>query len=569
MGLMAEFRSSLENPQSPLSFPAEWLLDIFNGGRTDSGLRVSEMTALQVTTVFACVKLVSAAIGFLPFQPYEIMMAKDGRRAKRLAHDHDLYDLVRWEPNPEMTSFTMRQAMQAHALLWGNAYAELQRDNGNRVVAIWPRNPSRTRPYRVNNQLVYKTTDGMSEVSSPDGLNEGNSPERTIDAEDMIHIPGLALDGRLGQDTVWLARQAIGLALATEKFGAKFFGNGANPLGVLTHPSKLTPEAREQAKRSWQEAYGGENQLRTALLEQGITWTKTSVSPDEAQFLETRKLQIAEVCRVFGVPPHMVADTERTNRANTEQIGLEFVTFTLGPWLEAWQQEFRRKLFPSRSGVGRPQKKYCFLFETRALTMPDAQSRQAYYNSGKQWGWLSTNDINELEGRNPVDDPSADAYWMPVNMQEMGAEEEQDADDGANGGAPPAKQDKTAQRFTRSYLPLFTDAIGRILTRSKPDSDAFRKAFCPVLEAIAQRLSEMAAAEFRCEQPDLAGSRFMLDYIDGMKVRSEQWRAENIRLFAEPELNRAVKALLIEVYRSAGTARAKQLAAAQPELQEA
>lgn len=572
MPLLAEFRSSLENPETPLSFPAEWLLDIFNGGRTDSGLRVSEMTALQVTTAFACCVLVSSAVGFLPFQPYERISAKDGRRGKRLAEEHPYYDLVSCEPNPEMTSITMRKTMQAHALLWGNAYAELQRDASNRVVAIWPRNPARTRPYRINNKLVYKTTEGMSEVSSPDGLNEGNAPERVIDSGDMVHIPGLALDGRLGQSAIYLSRQAVGLALATEKFGAKFFGNGAHGSGILTHPGRLTAEAREQAKRSFQEAQGGENQLRTLLLEQGISFTPLTVAPDNAQFLETRKFQVAEVCRIFGVPPHMIADTEKQNRANVEQIGLEFVTFTLGPWLEAWQQEFKRKLFPASSGAGRPQKKFFLLFETRKLTMPDAQSRQMYYNSGKQWGWLSTNDINELEGRNPVDDPAADALWMPINMEEMGAE-----DDPADGGdaqdQPPAgkqkTQDKTAQRFARSYLRLFTDAIGRVLSRPKPTSEEFRRAFLPVLGTVGERLSEMAAVEFRCDPPEIAQSKFLADYVEGLRGRAEQWRAENIHLFAEGELNRAVKALLIEVYRQAGTARAKQLAAAQPEIQEA
>src|SRR5579864_8429049 len=180
MGLISETRTSLENPQTPLSYPAEWLLDIFNGGRTDSGIRVSEMVALQAATVFACVDLISGALGFLDLRVYERQFAQDKRVSKRVAYEHDLFDLLHVEPNEEMSAFTFRRTLQCHALLWGNLYAEIQRDNGNRLVALWPPNPSRCRPVRLTKdviirsekiaagQLAYKTTEGMEEVSLPD-----------------------------------------------------------------------------------------------------------------------------------------------------------------------------------------------------------------------------------------------------------------------------------------------------------------------------------------------------------------------------------------------------------------
>jgi hypothetical protein len=210
MGLIAQLRTSLENPSTPLSYPAEWLLDIFNGGRTDTGIRVSEKTALQVTTIFACVQLISGAVGSPDLNVYERIFAENKRAGKRIAYEHSLFDLLENEPNDEMSSFTFRTTLQAHALLWGNLYAEIQRDNGNRILAIWPRNPSRTRPFRLmtdmviqgerlpKGSLVYKTTEGAREVAvNPESPNDGGS-ERVILKEDMIHIPGLALDGRLG-----------------------------------------------------------------------------------------------------------------------------------------------------------------------------------------------------------------------------------------------------------------------------------------------------------------------------------------------------------------------------------
>jgi HK97 family phage portal protein len=579
MGLLRQFRSSLENPSTPLSYPAEWLLDIFNGGRTDSGIRVSEMTALQVSTVFACVQLISGAIGALDLNVYERLTVGTAKRlGKRLAFDHDLFDLLQSEPNDEMTSFSFRKTLQAHALLWGNCYAEIQRDGANRIVALWPRNPARIRPYRLTDALtingetvprgglVYKTSEGTQTASvDPTAPPYNDGPERTILKEDMLHIPGLALDGRVGQSVIQLARQVVGLALATEKFGSKFFGNGARPYGVYSHPASLKAPALENLKRSLQEAYGGENAQRPMILEEGMSWKETSTKPNEGQFLETRQFQKSEICSVFLVPPHMIGDTEKTNRANTEEIGIEFVTFTLSPHTKAWQQELRRKLFPQ---VGRSANKFFAMFDTRPLTMPDAESRRNFYASGKQWGYLNTNMIAEMEHFNPVDHPSAEAFWMPINMQNM----EQAFDEPAQGPGPAnpapaakgkdAEPDKLGKRYIRAYSKLFRDAFGRIVSRSWADSDAFSRAFRPVLETLGEDLYRLAADELGTEgESGLAESRFLADYIEAMRLRFPEWKSANgdSEKLAERELARAVKAISIEVYRIAGTQRAKSL----------
>lgn len=341
-------RSSLENPQTPLSYPAEWLIDAFTGGRSDSGMRVSPMTALQVSTVYACVMRIASSVATLPLNVYEHINAKDLRAGKRLAVEHDIFDMLHSAPNDEMTSRTMRMTTQAHMLLWGNGFAEIQRDNGGRPVALWPRNPAMTKPVRRNGRLLYETTEGA---------NGGPASPRDILSENMLHVPGLAIDGRVGQEVVYLARQSFGLAMAAEKFGNKLFANYGRPGGVLEHPGELTDEARKAIKDSWAQAQGGENIHTVPLLEEGLVWKDVANKPNEAQFLETRQFQRAEICSIFGVPPHMIGDPDKQNRANTEQLGLEFVTFTLAPWLVAWEQELKRKLFPklgrSANKIGR------------------------------------------------------------------------------------------------------------------------------------------------------------------------------------------------------------------------
>jgi HK97 family phage portal protein len=430
---VAELRTSLENPQTPLSYPAEWLLDIFNGGRTDSGIRVSEMTALQVGTVFAAVNIISDGMSSLPLHVYQ--RSKIGNRSsKTIAVDSSLYQIINQEPNPEMTSAVFLKTLMVHDLLWGNAYAEIQRNNAGAIIAIWPRNPARTRPIRLLKPLLlegdvlepgtmlYETSDQLMDSSSyvvdqnPEHQQVGL--KRLVLAENMIHVPGLSLDGRLGQSTVWLARQAFGLALATEKYGAKFFGNGARPAGILTLPNKLEDKAIDTLRRSWAEAHGGENQFKVAVLEQGVKYEKIAATPEEGQMLQTRRYEREEICAIFGVPAHMVCAQEKGGKSNVEQSSIEFVLYCLHPWLNRYEQEFGRKLF---SKMGRSAGQYFAKFDTRKLMYPDAAARSTFYSQGKQWGFLNTNMILELEDMNPVEDEKVgETFWQPINMQDAG-----------------------------------------------------------------------------------------------------------------------------------------------------
>lgn len=596
MGLISEYRSSLENPQTPLSFPAEWLLDIFNGGRTDSGIRVSELTALQVTTVWVCCEIKGGAIGSLDLKIFEKIINPDGRLQRRIAHEHDFWELLADEPNSEMTSFTFRKTLQVHRMLWGNCYAEIQRDGGNRAVALWPRNPARIKPRRadknflINDELVragelfYATTEGVETMSlDPENpLTEGYTSERAIAAADMIHVPGLSLDGRLGQDVIQLARNAIGLALATEKFGAKFFGNGAHGQGIYKIPTMLSPEDFDRTKRSIQEAYGGENVMRPILLEAGMDYQPTSVDPDKAQAIQTREHQISEVCRVFNTPPHMAGVEAKQARANTEQIGQEFVTFSLSSDLKAFEQEFKRKLFPRPSTGRNAAKTYGTFFDTWPLTMPAANDLRQFIASMIQFGVFEPNDARERLRMNPLEGEAADSTWMPINMAPADKafenpalpgepnSDDVDEDDTKGKKKKQQKKPKGTGGLQQAYSRLFHDAFGRVCARSDCDFATFQRTFTPVLLSLGEGLEQLAALHFNADSdPDgLERSSFLAEYLKTMHHRYKvgRWNDANGHSgkICDRELDRAVKAFAVEAYRSAAT----RLAMQQTELSE-
>jgi HK97 family phage portal protein len=452
-----EYRTSLENPQTPLSYPAEWLLDIFQGGRTDSGIRVSELTAFQVSTFLTCTDLIAGKISSLPFDIQERSFSKVNQRAvHRISYDHELYELIHLQPNIEMSRQTFLKAFLLHCLAWSNGYAEIQRDASKRPAALWPRNPAKTRPRRMTQPvllppeewrpypvyldagtLAYNTTDGIddNDRSEADAYNQ---PERIIPMEDMLHVPGLSFDGRLGQSVVWLARQTIGLALATEKFGAKYFANFARPGGLLTLPMNLRPEDKEQARRSWMEAQGGENANRIAVMPPGFEWKAMSNNPQEAQTIESRTYIRTEIASIFHVPVRMVGDTTKGSKASTEQENQELLDYTLEPWMSAIKLEWKRKLFRSpNAGRGRTKNPFFVSFDVTSMIRGDAVSRERFNASGRQWGYLNTNDILTLEGLNPIEADWAEQYWMPVNMTLSTTPIDPGFQDGSGQGAKP------------------------------------------------------------------------------------------------------------------------------------
>lgn len=460
---IAELRSSLESPSTPLSYPQEWLLDAWGGGRTSSGTRVNELTAFQVTTFISCVDLIAGKISSLPFHLYQRSISESGRAIHRVAYEHDYYELVHTEPNEEMTRQTLLKAFLCHCLAWGNGYAELQRDAGNNVVAIWPRNPSKTKPIRLTKAirlepapwrpfpislaagtLVYETTDGIDDQDTSELGANSSAPPRLIPMDDMLHVPGLSFDGRLGQSIVWLARETLGLALATEKFGAKYFANFARPGGILKMPMNLAPKDREESKRSWQQAQGGENSNRVAVMPPGFEWQAMSNNPQEAQTIQTREYLRNEIASIMHVPTRMVGDNGKASKASTEQENQELLDYTLSPWISAIKLEFKRKLFP-HPGIGRrPKSPFYVDFDTSEMIRGDAASREKFYASGSQWSYLCPNDIRGFEKLNPIEQPWAEEFRMPVNMTMVTTPINPNHQDGAGNGVVPDKGESNA-----------------------------------------------------------------------------------------------------------------------------
>lgn len=374
----------------------------FYMGGSSSGKVVTERSAMQMTAVYACVRILSEAIAGLPLHMYRYK--EDGGKEKAL--DHPLYLLLHDEPNPEMSSFVFRETLMTHLLLWGNAYAQIIRNGKGEVVALYPLMPNKMTVSRDETGQLYYTYQ-----KSQEELPKDNTYTVTLHPSDVLHIPGLGFDGLVGYSPIAMAKNAIGLAIATEEYGSKFFANGAAPSGVLEHPGTIKDPQR--VRESWMSQFGGSaNSNKIAVLEEGLKYTPISISPEQAQFLETRKFQINEIARIFRVPPHMVGDLEKSSFSNIEQQSLEFVKYTLDPWVVRWEQSIQRTLLTPEE-----KKSYFVKFNVEGLLRGDYQSRMSGYATARQNGWMSANDIRELENldRIPVED-GGDLYLVNGNM---------------------------------------------------------------------------------------------------------------------------------------------------------
>ena len=389
-------------------------------GRTTSGKPVNERTAMQTTAVYACVRILAEAIASLPLHVYEYQ--DDG--GKKLVHDHPLYYLLHDEPNPEMTSFVFRETLMSHLLIWGNAYAQIIRDGAGRVLGLYPLLPDKMEVQRDDRGNIYYVYSRNSD-ENPMFKEYGNIK---LKAEDVLHIPGLGFDGLIGYSPIAMAKNAVGMTLACEEYGASFFANGANPGGVLEHPGVLKDPSK--VRESWNSVYRGVNNAhKIAVLEEGMKYQQIGIPPEEAQFLETRKLQINEIARLYRIPPHMVGDLDKSSFSNIEQQSLEFVKYTLDPWVIRWEQSLQRSLLlPGEKG------KYFIKLNVDGLLRGDYQSRMNGYAVGRQNGWFSANDIREMENMNPIpDEEGGNLYLVNGAMTKL-------ADAGAFAGADNGQQ---------------------------------------------------------------------------------------------------------------------------------
>jgi len=371
-------------------------VDLDTGQTSNSGIDIDEDSALKISTVYACVKVIAETIASLPLHLLQELSNGDSEKAKQ----HPLYGVLHDAPNNEMTSFTFREMLMTNLLLWGNAYALIKRDKNGHVTELYP--------LKSKNMVVSRdpVTDAIKYTYTN---NKGTS--KTYSPKQVLHIPAFTFDGVLGVSPITYAREAMGLALATEEFGARFFGNGARPGGVLEHPGIVKDP--EKLRDSWNKVYQGtRNSHKVAVLEEGMKYHEIGMSPEDSQFLQTRSFQITEICRIFRVPPHMIGDLSRSTFSNIEHQSIDFVVHTIRPWITRWEQAIARALLNDQERTI-----YYAKFNVNGLMRGDFASRMSGYAIARQNGWMNANEIRALEDMNKIpNDQGGDLYLLNGNM---------------------------------------------------------------------------------------------------------------------------------------------------------
>ena len=389
--------SPLDNPANSLSSPAAW--GWLSGGRESAaGELINDVTALQITTVFSCIRILAESVASLPVKLFTLT---DKGRIQEL--NNPLHYLLSVSPNEDMSSFTLFETLTCHLALTGNAYLQIQRSPDGSPLALWPLSPRLTVPVRLpNGTLAYKTSDGMT-----------GGQTRILAAKDVIHVPLTSWDGLVGMSPIMQAKQSLGLAAAAEKFGARLFANSAVPQLAITTSHTVKPEDRAKMRKDWEALQVGSNQHRVAILDQDLKIEKLSITPEEGQFLETRHYTRADIAALFRVPAHMVGELQKLSNSNTENMNLSFVVDTLRPYLSRIEAEITRKLLTGDAGR---QTNLTVQFDVTERLRGDTAAQTAGAAVGRQWGWLSGNDVRRSMGLNEGG-PELDVYLNPINMQ--------------------------------------------------------------------------------------------------------------------------------------------------------
>jgi HK97 family phage portal protein len=379
--------------------PQYWVKKLFgHENKVLSGVDINSDSVLKYSPVWAAVNIISGAIGFLPLVTYKRL-----DKGKERAYLHPLYELLHTRPNPYMDSLTFREVLQAHALIWGNGYAEIEFNGAGRPIALWPLLPMNVVP-KLNNQKIP-----VYEVHV-----EGEII--TLPYESVLHIKGLGFDGLKGYSVVEYMAGNIGLAIAAEDNASAFFGNDSSPSGLLTTDGVLDPETKKVIEKNWDEKHKGlENKYRVAILHSGLKWQAIGIPAKDAQLIESRKFSISDVARWFNIAPHLIADLEKATFSNIEHLGIEFVQLTLLRWMRRWELECAYKLLSKSE-----RKEYFCEFMVSGLLRGDTQARYLAYGIGRDKGFLSINDIREMENMNPVE--NGDIYLEPLNMKPIGTQ---------------------------------------------------------------------------------------------------------------------------------------------------
>lgn len=368
----------LNNPAVPLAAAAD-LLFLGGGAKTDADEFVNAQTALQLSTVFSCVKILAESVSSLPLQLFS--KTSTGRI---LDTTHPLAYLLGQEVSPEMDTVSWLECMMVHLVVTGNCYSQIQRDPGGNPVALWPLLPSMTCPYRLPNKtLVYKTEDG--------------GVARYIDARNVFHVKTFAYDGLLGMSPIMQNMRLCGSQIASEKYGSRFFANNATPSGILTTKAKIKAEDKPRMRSDWEMQQTGGSQHRINILDQDTTFTPITIPQNEAQFLELMQFNRAQIGSIYRISSHMLGSETRQTDANVESMNLQFVTSTLRPYLSKFESEITKKLLPHASGRNSD---LSVSFNVAAMLRGDTVARAAWATAGKNGGWLTPNEIRVADGLN-------------------------------------------------------------------------------------------------------------------------------------------------------------------------
>lgn len=396
---------------------------------THAGVEVSEENSLALPAVWACVNVLAQTTAMLPLHTYRRL----DNGGKTRATEHSLYRLLHTQPNPEQTSYEFRQMLMGHLATWGNAYAEIDATRDGRVRALWPLPVDRMTTERQGGRLrhIYRPLDG---------------PEMVFGDHRILHLMGLSGNGVMGYSPIRQAMQAVGIGMALEEYEARFFSNGARPGLVVKHPAALSDKAYKRIKESWAEDHQGlSNAHRVKILEEGMDIQTISIPPEEAQFIESQRFQAEQVARLYRMPPHKIGIMTDATFSNIEHQSISFVVDTITPWLTNLEQRYTVDLLLAAEQGG-----YFVEHAVNGLLRGDIQSRYNAYAIGRNWGWLSANDILRMENMDPIDE--GDIYLQPLNM--------------APAGAPPVVAGTAAGDAARGWL---ADAAGRVVRREVAD----------------------------------------------------------------------------------------------------
>jgi len=363
------------------------------GSQSQSGENVTEETALTYSAVWNAVSLISGTVSTLPLH----LLRKDQRKTL-FVQEKRLFRVLHDKFNPYMTAQIGREVMTAHVLTWGNAYAEIVRNGYGEIVELWPIGPNRVNPVIEDGEFVYEISVGGEIV--------------TLGRDQILHIPGLGFDGFVGYSVIAMARKSIGLGMAMETFGSLYFGNGTHPSAIVTHPGQVKDIKSMRSALSDVYAGLGKSQ-QIMLLEDGMTFEKVGIPPEDSQFLESRQFHISEIARWFNLPPHKLKDLSRSSFNNIESEQISFVTDSILPWLIRFEQQYNMQLLTE---IEQYKQNIYTKHNVDGLMRGDSKSRSEYYKNMWGSGFMTQNEVRELEDKDPHPDPMADELFIMTNM---------------------------------------------------------------------------------------------------------------------------------------------------------